>query len=148
MLDEQLATVIEDITGTLFGVPIHRAPLTAGSFDDHALTGRIEYHGVFSGALSLCLSEPLARTLATLMLQNLRGRCSEGDVHDAIGELANIAAGNLRGLLSGDCQVSLPSVRRAPIHDGVEHSPILSHADFMLFEEPLSVELRGRVVSR
>ncbi|MET0283814.1 MAG: chemotaxis protein CheX [Polyangiales bacterium] len=139
MLDEELATVIEDIAETLFAVPIARVCLPDDAFDASALTACVDYSGGFQGALRATLSAKLARTLATLMMHKLRGSCSEDDVRDAVGEIANIAAGNLRGLLSVDCQVSLPRVSNLV----VETAPILSRAQFVLFEEPISVELRG-----
>jgi chemotaxis protein CheX len=139
MLDEELATVIEDIAETLFAVPIARVDLPEHVFDASALTAYVDYSGSFQGTLRATLSASLARTLATLMMHRLRGRCSDDDVRDAVGEIANIAAGNLRGLLSVDCQVSLPRVSNLE----TATAPILSRAQFVLFEEPLLVELRG-----
>jgi CheY-specific phosphatase CheX len=38
------------------------------------------------------------------------GQASEADVHDAIGEIANMTAGNVKGLVSGYSRLSLPTV--------------------------------------
>ncbi len=143
MLDDELKTVFEDIAETMFAVPTARALLPDDCFDANALSAHVDFHGGFQGVLSATMSERLARTLATLMMHRLRGRCSDEEVKDAVGEIVNIAAGNLRGLLARDCKVSLPRVSR----EEKECAPVLSCAQFVMFEEPLSVELRG-VVSR
>jgi hypothetical protein len=72
-------------------------------------------------------------------------RCAAADVFDAVGEIANIAAGNLRGLLAPECLLGLPEVcllkaRHEP------SQPVLASAALLMLEQPLLVKLCGEIV--
>jgi chemotaxis protein CheY-P-specific phosphatase CheC len=137
---EQLNTVLSTIAETLLSVPLRRAD-HALHFPSDALVARIRYRGGFDGTLTLTVGANLACALARLMIGGPGRTCSRGDVADAIGEIANIAAGNLRGLLAADCQLSLPNVHALGARE--DELPLLARAELLMLEEPLLVELRG-----
>jgi CheY-specific phosphatase CheX len=141
MHPEQLVTVLTAISETLLSVPIRRADAQV-SFGNDALVACIRYEGSFRGALSVTFGIPLACALARLMIGGSGSTCSRADVFDAIGEIANIAAGNLRGLLSPNCRLSLPSVWDLGSSE-LGREPLLASATLLMLEEPLLVELRG-----
>jgi CheY-specific phosphatase CheX len=141
MHSEQLARVIETIADTMLSVPALRVAQEQ-AFDADALTARIDYFGDFRGALSITFGQPLAIALAGLMMGRSGRSCSREDVHDAIGEIANIAAGNLRGLLAPRCALSLPVVLEGAHARERSHGAILARAEFTLFARPLRAELR------
>ncbi|HEX5656851.1 MAG TPA: chemotaxis protein CheX [Polyangiales bacterium] len=137
---EQLITVLSTIAETLLSVPLRTAE-TGLLFPDDALVACVLYEGSFRGALSVTVGPTLGCALARLMIGGRGPTCSRGDVADAVGEIANIAAGNLRGLLAPDCQLSLPVYGLASWADEL---PLLARAELLMLEEPLLVELRGR----
>jgi len=143
MLDEELVAVFSAIAETLFDTelsPLSEPALPPGR---GALTARIDYRGGFAGSLSATVEEPLARQLTSIMMKIAPARCTQDDLYDALGEVVNIAAGNLKGLLPGDCQVSLPHVQEAALSAHDELHSALSLASFALFGRAVTVELRG-----
>jgi chemotaxis protein CheY-P-specific phosphatase CheC len=151
MLDDDLISVFGAIAETLFSSQLTPESTPSLSLPESApeslLTARVEYSDGFRGVLSATLTERLARALTGRMMHRLPSECSEADVRDAIGEIANIAAGNLKGLLPTPCQVSLPRVQEGPPADERQHR-LLAQARFRLFGEPLWAELRGTFGAR
>lgn len=72
--------------------------------------GVVQITGAWDGMLALQCSNALAR-LATTELMGIPGdEVSESDIHDAVGELANMVGGNFKSLLPGECSLGLPVV--------------------------------------
>ncbi len=156
MFANTLASIFESISTTMLGLGdesrslvdlddrvrstrVARVPRHA--FDELAVTAHVAFHGGFSGLLTASLSESLARELTSLLMERPSHENSPEDVSDAVGELVNIIAGNLRGMLPAPCQLSLPQVQRgAPSCDG-EATSSLGRAQFRLLGEPMCIEL-------
>ncbi|HEY6876678.1 MAG TPA: chemotaxis protein CheX [Polyangiales bacterium] len=147
MYPEQLVTVFATIAETLLAVPLRRAEQTH-SFGEDALVAQIRYQGAFWGALDVTFDAALARALAGLMIGSAtRESRRQADAYDTIGEIANIAAGNLRGLLASDCQLSLPSVYRiGALPQDSTPLPLLAQVELWMLERPMRAVLRGEVV--
>jgi chemotaxis protein CheX len=64
--------------------------------------------GAWRGHVVVSCSMAAARKIAALLLEVPLSEVSESDVADALGELANIVGGNVKGLLPGPCALSLP----------------------------------------
>ena len=54
--------------------------------------------------------EQLSREVATAMLQTAEGDLTMGTVFDAVGEVANMTAGNVKNLIDGLCRLTTPTV--------------------------------------
>ena len=146
MLDNELVSVFAAIAETLFEAELSVSSSSEDTLAPGALTARIDYRGGFVGALQATFDETLARRLTSMMMKMSPARCTQLDLYDALGEVVNIAAGNLKGLLPGDCQVTLPYVQDA-VSAKREHTPsLLSVQWFVLFGSRLRVELRGDTV--
>jgi chemotaxis protein CheX len=64
--------------------------------------------GAWRGHVVVSCSMAAAREIGSLLLEIPQPEVSESDVADALGELANIIGGNVKGLLPGPCALSLP----------------------------------------
>lgn len=118
MTTDQLSTPIDaptlsDIVGFAWEMfnearPIECAPARASE----GFSATISIAGPWTATLEATLSEPLARRFAAAMLSDDPASFSTDDLADALGELANIVGGNVKGLLddSLDPQLSLPTV--------------------------------------
>ena len=74
------------------------------------LTGMVQVTGDWRGAVTIELTRPLALQATDIMF-GLEGEDPDpDDVRDAVGEIANMTGGNVKALLGGGCQLSLPSV--------------------------------------
>jgi hypothetical protein len=71
---------------------------------------RSEIHFVnrWAGVFLLECTRPLATSLTSLMLSADLDELSEADVNDVIGEVLNTIAGNLKCLLPGETELSIP----------------------------------------
>lgn len=107
----ELDRIISDIWAAMLGLtlePYHDAPVFPA--DTRVATGVVQITGDFEGAVTIQLTEHKATEVAALMFAMEPEEIGEEEVSDAVGELANMAGGNVKSTLSGSCQLSLPSV--------------------------------------
>lgn len=143
MFDDELVTIFDTISVSLFGAELRVAPVSVAAFGPRALTGRIEFSGSFAGSLNATFGPLLAARLAASMLDKPASELSEDELRDAVGELVNIAAGNLKGVLPERCRLSLPSVHEGSLAPANQAAPI-GRAMFKIFDEPVFVWLTER----
>jgi chemotaxis protein CheX len=70
--------------------------------------------GAWHGAIVVSCSPAAASRLASVLLDLPEPRVTDVDVEDALGELANIIGGNIKGLLPGPSRLSLPRIVMRP----------------------------------
>ncbi len=70
----------------------------------------IQITGAWSGAVMLACPEPVARHAAAVMFSASPVQVTAADMQDAVAELTNMLAGNIKGLLPQGCFMSLPTV--------------------------------------
>ncbi len=104
------------------------------------LTGCVQLTGDFEGATLLFCTAPLARTLASVMFSEEPDTLSSEEVRDALGELVNMVAGNIKPLLPGTSRLSLPSVVEGADYEViVPGSRVVCRVGFRCEGEPLQV---------
>jgi len=110
--DADLEEVTETIWGTLFEFPLERSGPVAGrdtdTDTDATVTSVVHIDGAWHGAVVLRCPMALATTLTSAMFQTAEP--GTDDIRDALGELANMTAGNVKALLPEPCGISLPTV--------------------------------------
>lgn len=72
--------------------------------------GCIHVAGAWNGMIKVSMSEGLTRRAAAAMFDAPGQTLSQADMTDALGEITNMAGGNVKALLPGPSQLSLPSV--------------------------------------
>ncbi len=77
---------------------------------ESTLCGCVHLSGAWNGLVTVKVSETLARKVAATMFDSPVETLSVDDLRDALGEIANITGGCVKGLLPGPSQLSLPSV--------------------------------------
>jgi chemotaxis protein CheX len=116
---EDMRRTVEALWALTLGRPVE--PCEAAPAEGQPLlTATVPIRGAWEGSVSLRCPPALARDLAASLFDQGEGGAAVGDaeVHDALGELANIIGGNLKGLLSGPCRLGLPTVSaEAPAAD-------------------------------
>lgn len=108
-LEMNLATVTEAIWGSLLGLRIapQRDPVYATNFE-RDLFAQVEIEGAFHGVVTLRCPEPLARRVAATMFSKAPEEIDEQSLIDAVGEVVNVTAGNLKLLLPSPSRVMIP----------------------------------------
>lgn len=74
------------------------------------LTGCIQITGAWQGAVTLDCPAELAKKAAAIMFDCTVDEVDSFQVHDALGELTNMVAGNFKSLLPEPSSLSLPAV--------------------------------------
>lgn len=112
-----LPRIAGDIWAAMLGlelqdVPAPADPTTVPGHDptERIVTGVVQISGDWQGAVTVQLSHAFARRAAGLMFGMDDDEVTDEEVNDTVGELANMTGGNVKSLLAGSCQLSLPSV--------------------------------------
>lgn len=112
--------------------------LRAASLESATMVqAQIQFKGAWKGQVLLQVEPGLAREIAAVMMHSDPAGVSALEGQDAVGELANMIAGNLRPLVPGSKSMSLPSVTQQRL----ERLPVSS------FPLELSYRLDGRALS-
>lgn len=113
---EEIRPSVEEIARTVFETMagLEVCPVAEESGMEAALTGAVYYAGEWKGALLLECSERQAVLFAGRILGDEGVTELDDDAKDALGELTNMLAGNLKPLLPGGVGLTTPSVVAGP----------------------------------
>lgn len=103
-----IADIGQSIWRTVVGLPLAVAeePWAPG---EPTVTCFVQVEGAWEGAVVLRCSEAMAGLLAAAMFDG-PGPPEPDEVVDAMGEITNIMAGNIKALLPQPCRITLPIV--------------------------------------
>lgn len=104
-VEQVVATIFE----TMLGLPVEPYPMTWERPQD-LVTAVVSFAGAWSGALVLECTSRQARLFAQRILSIDPPTMVNEDVKDALGELVNVLAGNLKSLLPHGVVISMPSM--------------------------------------
>lgn len=109
--DEQIVAITQDVwssfTGTAIGSASEEVALDAGD----VTVGRVAVTtGPWQGCVLLACPTELARNAASAMFDLPAEQLTDDEVADALGELTNMIAGNIKSLLPGPSRLSMPAV--------------------------------------
>lgn len=109
---EQLDRVIHTVWQTMLGHDIDSIEPSTDwkSAGDRGMMACIQITGGWEGAVTIECTAKLARDMAEVMFGMQPGEAEEDQVVDALGELVNVVGGNVKALLDGGAQLSLPAV--------------------------------------
>jgi chemotaxis protein CheX len=113
-LKEALLDSAREVFETMVFMAVEECGQEGAGVEDPALLGTITFKGQLEGCLSICCGQTCARTIATSMLgMGSSDELGDGDVGDAIGEIANMVLGAVKSRIQeevGAMEVSIPSV--------------------------------------
>jgi chemotaxis protein CheX len=112
--EPDLADIVEGATSTMLGIDLGAlAPSGTTPNGDSsvcAVGASVQFTGEWSGALVIGCDELLGNEAAAAMFGCDTDNVAADDLSDALGELANMIAGNVKPLLPGAIAISLPTV--------------------------------------
>jgi chemotaxis protein CheX len=107
---------------------------------DRQISAFVQLNGDWEGAVAVNCTDALAKKVAAALFDVDGAEASEVDVHDAIGEVANMTAGQVKTLVSGYCRLSLPIVTAGTeLSVSMPGSRVLTRASFDCGSEAFSV---------
>ncbi len=113
--NEDIATVLDGICTMFLGSNATFADPYDAQPGQHYVTGCVSISGEWEGAVTLGCTLAFARDMAAAMFDLSPDDLEMDEVRDAVGEVTNMAGGNIKALLPGPSQLSIPSVA-----DGIE----------------------------
>jgi chemotaxis protein CheX len=109
--EDDLRRIVEQVWSSYLNVdgsqPLVVMPVTTS---DGAVTASVSVTGSWRGHVLVTCSDTAARNVAAVLLGVEFGDVAEGDIADALGELANVIGGNIKSILPDMCALSLPHV--------------------------------------
>ena len=142
-LEQEIFEITEMTWHAMLGLDIQPGtlPLTIDLVDGY-WTGKVEISGAWNGVVLLHGSGLLAHFAASAIFANGHSEVNVQDRKDAMYELTNVIAGNIKPLLPGPCQLSLPLVMPTTMEGlVVAHAERVSELVFDCQEQPLFVSL-------
>ena len=111
-ISEQLDEVIHTVWQTMLGQDVCSVPPVNPWRDDGVpgMMACIQITGAWEGAVTIECTAELARKMAEDMFGMEPGEAEDEEVLDALGELVNVVGGNVKALLDGGADLSLPAV--------------------------------------
>ena len=113
-LKDALLDGAKEVFETMVFMTLEESAEESPDINDEALLGTITFKGNLEGCLGVCCSPQCAKMVAANMLgMESTESLSEGDVNDAIGEIANMVMGAVKSRIQeqvGNVEVSIPSV--------------------------------------
>jgi chemotaxis protein CheX len=118
-MESDIEEIVLMIWETLFELPLETSDdrdLTGGA----TVTSFVHIDGAWRGVVMLQCPMALASGLTRAMFEGgtdgSTDEVDEADVRDALGEIANMVAGNVKALLPEPCTISLPAVALGTDH--------------------------------
>lgn len=109
VLENDLTELTGGVWEAFLGLPAE--PAASGLVDDGPFyTSSVAISGGWEGSVRLVIPSGLARSAAAAMFDIVPDELGADEVVDAVGELANIIGGNLKGMVEAPCTLSLPMV--------------------------------------
>ncbi|MDF1800265.1 MAG: chemotaxis protein CheX [Planctomycetota bacterium] len=111
-LADQLDQMIHATWQALLGQDIDRVEDSPNWWPrgDRSMLASIQITGGWEGVVTIECTAKLARDMAEAMFGMQSGQAVESEVIDALGELVNVVGGNIKALLDGGAQLTLPAV--------------------------------------
>jgi chemotaxis protein CheX len=146
-VEDEVFKLAQVLWETMLGLTIERSDDRSLPEQGGGLCACVQIVGSWEGSVLLRCDSALARHLAASALKEDPQQLTAADVQDALGELANILAGNIKMLLPRPSRLSLPVVV-----DGASYElsapgthPILEMA-FLSEGQPVEVRILRREV--
>lgn len=111
--------------------------------DELNVVGMVNITGNWEGSVLVRCTRPLARSITEAMFGMDPGEASADEIADALGEIANMIGGNVKSLVPGPSQLSLPTVVD---YDFLSFplSEECAHSSFFTEDQPMLVTVLRR----
>ena len=137
---DALGQIVTDIWTSMLGFPVEARGEPIDVNGTRHLSASVQISGGWEGTVLVSCPETLAQRVAGVMFDT--ETASDDEIRDALGEVANMTAGNVRALVESYCRLSLPMVAEGKeLAISIPGSKVVAQANFDCGEDPLSVEV-------
>lgn len=106
LTDDALCELIESTWGPSVGLPVTWASPADDAAFAHAAT--VRFTGGWAGHVRIDASDGFARALASVMFGLPESDVTDDDGRDALGEMANVLGGTVKGYAEDEVDLELP----------------------------------------
>lgn len=106
---EDLVTITKTVLNTMLDTDVEESPLPREMQQDRII-GCVQISGAWQGALIIQTDQEFATRAACIMLRMKPEDVGPEDHQDVLGELANMIGGNVKSLVPGPSNLTLPAV--------------------------------------
>ena len=107
-LESEIEHITESVCDNLLDMKVKKSVLPSPSIAAAAVSRQVRLRGGWNGAVLVECSEALARRAAGTTFAIDPATATSDDIEDVVGELANMVGGNMKALLPGPTQLSVP----------------------------------------
>lgn len=126
-----------DMFASMLGIEFDTTPVAPISRWEESVKASIGISGDWSAKISIILTNSLATRIACAMFGMEEDEITSEEIFDAVGELVNVIGGNTKGIVNGDCSLTLPEVST---FDGQKSEPTIS-LTYLNDGQPMNVQL-------
>ena len=139
---EDLGQIVTDIWSSKLGFPVQPRGEPVVVNGTRHLSASVQISGGWDGTVLVSCAEELARKVAASMFDAAEDATSDDEIRDALGEVANMTAGNVKALVESYCRLSLPMVAEGrELAISIPGSRVIAEASFDCADAPLTVEV-------
>jgi chemotaxis protein CheX len=139
---EDLGQIVTDIWSSMLGFPVQARGEPVVVNGTRHLSASVQISGGWDGTVLVSCAEDLGRKVAATMFDSAEDTTSDDEIRDALGEVANMTAGNVKALVESYCRLSLPMVAEGrELAISIPGSRVIAEASFDCADEPLTVEV-------
>ena len=139
---DDLGQIVNDIWTSMLGFPVKARGEPVALNGSRHLSASVQISGGWDGTVLVSCAEELARKVAASMFDTEEALTSDDEIRDALGEVANMTAGNVKALVESYCRLSLPMVAEGrELAISIPGSRVVAEASFDCDDKPLTVEV-------
>jgi len=134
--------VTENVWASVLELAVQPCPVWAAEGEAGALVGRVDISGAWHGRVILACPGALAREVASVIFGVSAEEASTTQAREALAELTNMTAGNLKALLPEPCELGIPVVSdEDPANDVAAGASLVTEAGFNCQGYPFLVKV-------
>ncbi len=107
---EEILSITENVFTTMIGCPVELGADSEALAEQSPVTGCVQISGQWTGAVLVQTTGKLASYAASQMFAISEAEVEKGECQDTMAELANMIGGNIKSLVPGPSNLSLPTV--------------------------------------
>ena len=139
---EDLGQIVSDIWTSMLGFPVQARSAPAEMNGTRHLSASVQISGGWDGTVLVSCAEGVAdlvvRRRVLLDVEHRRRHLAR----QALGEVANMTAGNVKALVESYCRLSLPMVAEGrELAISIPGSRVVAQASFDCDDAPLTIEV-------
>lgn len=145
---QELDELIQMLWMSFMNTQLNPAPTLDPDAHKSLMTAVVRLTGEDETSIFVECTKEMAREIASSMFQCGQDELAPDEVHDALGEIANVLGGNIKGVLAMDHQLSLPVVVEGPReHVKSPNGEVMHHVGYTCAGSPIQFTLARRTLN-